>query len=158
MASIETKPDIEVAFKVMGEPVPQGSVRAFVTKSGRPIITHSNRNTTEWRQRIARVAQDTRPNKWEMDRAILLDIVFLMPRPKSLPKKIIQDVKRPDLDKLVRAVMDALTGIFYQDDSQVTQLTASKNYTQKDDPPGVVIRIIGRSPLEETAYWWDEDL
>jgi Holliday junction resolvase RusA-like endonuclease len=34
--------------------------------------------------------------------------------------------KAPDLDKLVRGVLDALTGTCYVDDSQVTTLTASK--------------------------------
>jgi len=34
--------------------------------------------------------------------------------------------KRPDLDKLVRAVLDALTDVCYEDDSQVIRLRASK--------------------------------
>jgi Holliday junction resolvase RusA-like endonuclease len=34
--------------------------------------------------------------------------------------------KRPDLDKLVRAVLDSLTGVCYEDDSQVIRLRASK--------------------------------
>ena len=147
--SDELSENEEVVIKVMGEPVPQGSVRAFVTKSGRPIITHSNKNTKEWRQRIATEGQAKRPDHWNMDEAILLNIDFLMPRPKSLPKKVLEDVKRPDLDKLIRAVMDALTGIYYQDDSQVIHIFASKKYTGKNDAPGVTITIICQSVKEE---------
>lgn len=153
MTDDSVEKDIEIIVRVMGEPVPQGSVRAFVTKSGRPIITHSNRNTKEWRQRIATEAQAKRPAHWDMDRAIFLSVTFLMPRPKSLPKKVFQDVKRPDLDKLIRAVMDALTGIYYQDDSQVVLISATKNYVGKDDTPGVEIRIIGRPVREECVDW-----
>jgi len=147
--SDECSGNAEVVIRVMGEPVPQGSVRAFVTKSGRPIITHSNKNTKEWRQRIATEGQAKRPIHWDMDQAILLNIDFLMPRPKSLPKKVIEDVKRPDLDKLIRAVMDALTGIFYQDDSQVIHIFASKKYVGKNDTPGVTITVICQSVREE---------
>jgi len=97
--------------------------------------------------------QAKRPTQWDMDRAIFLSVTFLMPRPKSLPKKVHQDVKRPDLDKLIRAVMDALTGIYYQDDSQVVLISATKNYVGKNDTPGVDIRIIGRPVREECVDW-----
>lgn len=143
--SIDDSPDEgEIQFRVMGEPVPQGSMRAFITKSGRPIITHSNRNTKEWRQRISTEAQARRPPQWEMETAILVNIDFFMPRPKSLPKKVEEDVKRPDLDKLIRAVLDSLTGIFYNDDSQVVGIFASKKYAGKNVAPGCEIRIVPR--------------
>jgi len=132
----------EIEFKVMGEPIPQGSTRAFITKSGRPIITHSNRNLKQWRQRIATEAQAKRPPQWDMESAILINIDFHMPRPKSLPKKVTEDVKRPDIDKLIRAVLDGLTGIFYADDSQVVHLFASKKYVDRFGTPGVTIRIV----------------
>ena len=132
----------EVEFKVMGELVPQGSTRAFITKSGRPIITHSNRNLKEWRKRIATEAQARRPPQWDMDSAILINLDFFMPRPKSLSKKVTEDVKRPDIDKLIRAVLDGLTGIFYSDDSQVVHLFASKKYVERFATPGVTIRIV----------------
>ena len=44
----------------------------------------------------------------------------------------------PDLDKLIRAVLDALTGIAYQDDAQVVELLTSKKYGAE---PGVDISI-----------------
>ena len=140
--TIDDSPDEgEIQFRVMGEPIPQGSVRAFITKSGRPIITHSNRNMKEWRQRIATEGQAKRPPQWDMESAILMNIDFFMPRPKSLPKKVEEDVKRPDLDKLVRAVLDSLTSIFYNDDSQVVGIFASKKYAGKNVAPGCEIRL-----------------
>lgn len=132
----------EIEIKVLGEPIPQGSTRAFITKSGRPIITHSNKNLKQWRQRIATEAQAKRPAHWDMDSAILINIDFLMPRPKSLPKKVTEDIKRPDIDKLIRAVLDGLTGIYYADDSQVVHLFASKKYVDRFEAPGVTIRVV----------------
>jgi len=46
-------------------------------------------------------------------------------------------------------VMDALTGIYYQDDSQVIHIFASKKYVGKNDAPGVTITIICQSVKEE---------
>ena len=42
----------------------------------------------------------------------------------------------PDLDKLIRAALDALTAIAYRDDAQVTEIRAAKCY---GDYPGVQI-------------------
>ena len=63
-----------------------------------------------------------------------------MPIPKSTPKsrkaamleKIIQHTKKPDLDNLQKAVLDALNGTAWEDDSQIVRITAEKKYT--DDP------------------------
>ena len=38
-----------------------------------------------------------------------------------------------DLDKLCRSTLDALTGIVYEDDSQVSVLSAQKYYMRKDE-------------------------
>ena len=35
---------------------------------------------------------------------------------------------KPDIDKLVRAILDSLKGILINDDSQVTELQAYKSY------------------------------
>ena len=138
-----TDMDLEpVVIKVMGEPIPQGSTRTFITKSGKPIITHSNKNLKEWRQRIATEAQKERPKRWDMDHAILLGVDFLMPRPKTLPKKVKEDIKRPDLDKLIRAVLDALTGIYFKDDAQVVQVFAGKRYADRFEAAGAQITVI----------------
>jgi Holliday junction resolvase RusA-like endonuclease len=41
---------------------------------------------------------------------------------------------KPDLDKLVRSVLDALTGTVIRDDSQVVGLIASKLYDDQGHP------------------------
>jgi crossover junction endodeoxyribonuclease RusA len=47
---------------------------------------------------------------------------------------------KPDLDKLTRAVLDALTGVVWADDAHVTQLHAAKGWAD-DHHPGVQISI-----------------
>ena len=47
-----------IDFFVAGEPVPQGSTKAFyIKKLERVVTTHTNANTEKWRNRIATEAQ-----------------------------------------------------------------------------------------------------
>lgn len=71
---------------------------------------------------------------------LFVTIHFGIPRPKSqtelkhgkrVPKMqywYARPAKQPDIDKLVRAVLDALTGVCYDDDAQVVMLLATKQY------------------------------
>jgi crossover junction endodeoxyribonuclease RusA len=109
-------------------------MKAFVVK-GRPILTSSNKNLADWRRLVADGAQ---PHAKMHEGAVHITLSFGLPRPKSLPKKVLQNVKRPDLDKLIRGVCDALTGIMWNDDSQIVMITAAKTYALQ---PGVHILI-----------------
>ena len=67
----------------------------------------------------------------------------LVSPPKSLPKKQIFHIKRPDLDKLTRAALDAMTRVIWRDDSQVVRIEALKRYTgaQHGEQPRVEFYI-----------------
>jgi crossover junction endodeoxyribonuclease RusA len=73
--------------------------------------------------------------------AVRVTLAFYLPRPQSLPKRVTAHVKAPDLDKLTRAVFDALTGVVFHDDAQVVDLVATKRYACAGDPPRVDIRV-----------------
>ena len=127
-------------LKVRGMPTPQGSMRAFV-RGGKPIITTTSRGLKGWRDLVAfaanAAAQDQDAEMVEKG-AVHLDIMFFLPKPKSEPKtRRTWPDRRPDLDKLVRAVLDALTGVAYRDDGQVVSLMATKDW----GTPGVEIHV-----------------
>jgi len=61
-----------------------------------------------------------------------------LPRPKTLPKRIIHHIKRPDADNIAKGCKDALKGVVYKDDSQIVELLVRKSY---GDPPRVVIAL-----------------
>jgi len=63
---------------------------------------------------------------------INLKLVFWLPRPTSLSKKVEYHLKRPDLDNLCKSTMDAMTKAgAWKDDSQIYRLTAEKFYAGK---------------------------
>ncbi len=128
--------DTVIRFEVRGLPIPQGSTRAWVLH-GKPVITSSAKGLTTWRRLVADVAQNHAPREpWEGP--VGIELHFGLPKPKSAPKRRrVWPDKRPDLDKLTRAVLDALTYVVWVDDSQVIDIRASKDY----GAPGVVVEV-----------------
>jgi len=124
-------------FFVPGTPVPKGSARAFVNKyTGRASVVQDNAERQRpWASLISLKAEEAglRP----VAGGIVLRLRFRMPRPKAhlrtngdvKPAAVrLPHTKKPDCDKLVRLVLDALTGIAYVDDSQVVGIYAEKFY------------------------------
>lgn len=74
------------------------------------------------------------------------DLVFVMPRPRNLIWKTrsmprLPHISRPDRDNLDKAVMDALKGIAWLDDSQICQGTIEKWIASGYEQPHAVITI-----------------
>jgi len=112
------------SFFVKGRPVPQGSMK-FIRPG---VMIHSrSQDLALWRADIARNAElfGFKP----IASAVKVELDFIMARPKSA-KRAFPSVK-PDLDKLIRAVLDGLTGVAYEDDSQVILIQSSKTYGEK---------------------------
>jgi crossover junction endodeoxyribonuclease RusA len=125
---------------VEGSPVPQGSFRHI----GNGRIIAANPKLNAWRQTIAdQVSKKTAVRL--IDGSCRVDLVFTLPRPKSVPKsRRARPTTKPDLDKLIRAALDAISLPKYVqlliDDSIVTDLHAAKRYADHT-PPGVRIFI-----------------
>jgi crossover junction endodeoxyribonuclease RusA len=137
-----------ITFSVVGHAQPQGSTKAFMPKGARyPVVTSDNPNLGQWRQLVAHAAQPYAAGG-PLRGGVVVLLTFSLQRPKSLPKRVREHLKKPDIDKLARAVLDALTGILFVDDSEVVRLTATKQYAAPHQPPGVLISI---APCAEPA-------
>lgn len=124
---------VQICFTVHARPQPQGSTRAFTPKGWkRPIITTDNAKLKPYREQVARMAiAEAQQQGWPMaprGTAIRIHFCFYLARPVSLPKKISAHTRKPDASKLLRATEDALTGILYEDDSQITAALVEKSY------------------------------
>lgn len=121
---------------VRGEPRAKGSKKAFVQK-GRPIIVDSNPNTRSWQRLIQdRVSAEFKGEPWAGP--LEVSLVFGFVRPASAKKRRMPSV-RPDLDKLARAVLDALEAARVMlDDAQVVSMSVLKEYLEI---PGVQIEV-----------------
>jgi Holliday junction resolvase RusA-like endonuclease len=139
-----------VTLRVIGIPQPKGSTRAFLPKgSTRPIVTTDNPGIREWQRAIVAVAQTL--NEPPFEGAVAVALLFRFPRPKSKPRRIVHHVTRPDLDKCVRCVGDALQGVLFADDAAIVALHARKQYAPEGTAPGVEIEIHDLPAIDVTA-------
>lgn len=139
---------------VRGTPAPQGSKRHV--GGGRMI--EMSKAVGPWREAVrgeTQRAMTAGPDRTgeepdimpPFDCAVDVRIRFFLPRPKSAPGRVIWPAKRPDLDKLARAVLDGLTdGGAWLDDSQVVRLSLEKMYAAEGITPGCLIRIESIAP------------
>ena len=117
-------------FSCEGTPVPQGSMKVI---NGH--ILHSQGSALAvWRSTIALSARFAGAKP--LDGPMGIEVTFRVRRPKTV-KRDYPSVA-PDLDKYIRACLDALTGICYIDDSQIVQISSRKVYS---DTPGADIKI-----------------
>lgn len=128
-------------------------MQAFVPKSWadqahaagrapRAIVTGNNPRADEWQGLVASCAQVAATGGPFLG-PVVLTVDFALARPVSV--KTAHHVTKPDIDKLLRAILDALTGVLYLDDKQVVTLLARKQYAIY--PAGPKVRIT----LEDAA-------
>jgi len=120
-------------------PVPKGRPRfsrkvgSYKTKKTR---AYTPKKTKEYEISVALQAKQRMGGRTAFEAPIDVEIVFHMPIPKSFPKwrregalngRIAPSVK-PDIDNLSKAVLDAINGIVYMDDSLIVSLKVKKIY------------------------------
>lgn len=138
----------EIIFFAEGVPAPQGSKRHV----GGGRLVESFRQVGPWRATVRRAALEVMSGQPPRTGPLEVYLRFAMPRPKShlrrgraqtdgwqlLPSAPRKHTSKPDVDKLVRAVLDALTGVCWSDDAQVVAVHGEKGYAYRATPtPGV---------------------
>ena len=125
-----------VSFHVYGQPVAQGSKRVIRGN----LIEMADARLRSWRQDVAAVASEQMTDRpWQGP--VMVTISFYMVRPKAhfgtgknaeklKPQAPAYPATHPDIDKLARSVLDALTGICFHDDRQVVALALGKFYAE----------------------------
>jgi crossover junction endodeoxyribonuclease RusA len=121
---------------VPGIAAPQGSKRHV----GNGRMVESCTRVKAWREAIAISAIEAQGSKPSIAGPVNIGIVFFLPRPKRAKFRN-YPATRPDLDKLVRAIFDALTQArVWFDDGQVVEMHALKAWAG-DDGPRVEINV-----------------
>ena len=137
------------SITVNGTPASKGNLKC-VGRGGlhRLIENDKSGNLAPWRAQLAEAGRRlTRAAGGTLDGAVELDVTFRVPRPKSVRRP--HPSVKPDLDKYLRALLDAFTdGGIWHDDGQVTEITARKQYATPDHPAGATITI---TPLGEQS-------
>jgi Holliday junction resolvase RusA-like endonuclease len=121
---------VTLEFSVPGIPIPQGSK----TRWG----SEDNPHTKPWRETVAREAVEASPDGPFLG-PVAVRVDFVFPRPKAHYRSgryaaVLRDdapvwvTRAPDLDKLQRAIGDALAGFLVRDDAQIAAWDTRKLY------------------------------
>lgn len=132
-----------IRFTVRGLPIAQGSARAFIAGKRAIIATGAGRGPLHaWRTAIAQEARAAAGDMPQLVGPVRVTVTFVFPRPKShylpangkRPDPLLRSnapswmPSTPDIDKLLRSCLDALTGVLWKDDAQVVEIDGGKVY------------------------------
>lgn len=116
-----------MTFTVLGPAACKGSTVSFMGKSGRIVTKTDSQTLGGWTQAVKWAAKGAGVRLVERPGAVAVSVRFEFVKPQSAQKREHPTVK-PDIDKTLRALLDALTGIAWEDDAQVVMVAASKSY------------------------------
>lgn len=76
--------------------------------------------------------------------SVEVEITVQKPLPQGRPKSCVweHDTTKPDLDNVAKLVLDALNGLAWADDAQITTLNLHKNVRTQEAKLGTHIRIV----------------
>lgn len=130
-----------ISFTVPGRPATKGSFRPVRTREGKTRLVPQLKRSAPWQEAIGWAAKAAMRGAAPMTRPVEVGAMFVFAR----PRKTILAAPAPDLDKLLRALFDALTSIVYGDDKQVERVDAGKRWALDGEVEGVEIVVRERS-------------
>lgn len=114
---------ISIKFTVYGKP--QGKARPRFTRQGR---AYTPKNTVDYEKQIKQAYISAGGEMISDTAPILIRITACFKKAKS--NKMQFPTLKPDTDNIAKAVCDALNGIAYKDDKQITCLTVDKVWAE----------------------------
>lgn len=136
-------------WDVYGLPAPQGSKTAYV-RNGRASLVESSKELPAWRDSVIYSVRTGKRPKTPLAEPVHVGLEFRFPRPKShygkdggiKPAAASLHTVKPDLDKLIRGVLDALViAQVLTDDATVSSIFAEKRYVYPSELPGCTILV-----------------
>lgn len=104
-------------------------------------MVESSKYVKAWRTKVSQISKLTHRGG-PLEGPIRLEVEFVMPRTKAMRDKPSPPmIQSPDTDKCVRAISDALSGIVFVDDRQITTIIAGKRRANPGELAGAKIRI-----------------
>lgn len=133
------------SFTVFGvDPAPQGSKKYVGTRktaagNSIPLIVESSPKLPAWRKAVSDAVVAGMHSSGDLGQftmPVRVEAVFYLTRPKTVDRKY--PSKPPDLDKLLRGLMDGMKPCWI-DDALVVEVKASKRYAANE--PGVAVTV-----------------
>lgn len=136
---------MEVKFTILGEPM--GKERPRFRRVGNYVQTYTPAKTKNYETKVRDSYYSSNMETHHLTGAIEAEIYGVFPIPVSVSKKLRAKMengeepytKKVDADNLAKIILDALNGVAYEDDKQISKLTVTKVYG-KDPRVEVTLR------------------
>lgn len=155
--AMDRVPETGFSFVVPGRP--QGKGRPRFSRSGHAYTPESTRRYEALIRETARAA--AKKAGWKIADSgahVCVDAIF--PVPRSWPKAKRRAAERgditpgkPDIDNVVKAVLDGLNGVAYEDDKAVKAISASKKYSTSECPGGSSLGLVHVEVFVDDGSW-----
>ena len=134
-----------LSFTIHGNPSPKGSLTRMPNGGMVGAGTAASRKRQgDWRTDVKQAALQAMGERQPTRDPIRLMVDFMLPYPQSSVRKYqlgwLPCTKKPDIDKLLRALLDPMTGVVWVDDAQVVTTTMNKSYAW-DGQTGATVTI-----------------
>jgi len=125
---------MQIMFTIYGEPVPKGRPR-FSTRGKFPVA-YTPEKTKAYEFEVGMMALGAMGGSKPLEGALEAFIYVTFPVPASYSKKRTEaclsnsekHTKKPDLDNVIKSVIDGMDKIVFENDSQITSIHAAKVY------------------------------
>lgn len=144
---------MKVKFCILGEPTGKGRPR--FRNAGAFVQTYTPKGTADY-EKLVKMEYHRQCNDFRFpdDQMLEVKIAAYYGIPKSTSKKKrammtshqIRPMKKPDLDNVVKILLDPLNNVAYKDDVQIVDCQVRKFYSET---PRVVVTIREAVPLDE---------
>lgn len=127
---------------------PQGKQRPRFSRISKTVYTPTK--TAKYEKQIAKAYTESGGKCIPADCYVSVSVSAFFPIPKSYSKKkredclerILRPDKKPDIDNILKVVLDALNKVAYEDDKQVVEAIGRKYYTEGDGYLWVSVREV----------------
>jgi len=136
-----------IKFEIPGEP--QGKRRARFVRAGHFIKSYADPKSVSFETFVREMFCLAYPQFVPLEGQLAVEIRAFCGMPNSVSKKKrvlmengeLRPAKKPEVDNIAKVILDALTGLGFRNDSQVTRLLVDKLYS---DRPRVEVEVNGQ--------------
>ena len=138
---------MRIELTIPGKPVAQGRPRFY--RRGNFVVATDPKASKVYKADIQYLAQKHKEDNnisGLLDGPLGLDVMAYFPCPKSRwrktkPRTEEHHAKRPDADNVAKSIKDGLTGVFYHDDSQISELIIRKRIAAQGEAPRIEVSL-----------------
>lgn len=122
---------------IVGKPTSKGRPRFGRAKNGN-MVAYTPFKTRKYEQEVKNLFQIAMFGKAMLEGPVKVTITAFF----NSKKKTGWHTSRPDLDNLIKAILDGMNGVVFEDDAAVAMLIASKKYDSGEERVEVQIENV----------------